>query len=142
MSFPSTSSPMRIVYMLSFLSFLLWSKHSFLLHSDKKKVELIRRKQHHNVCTIKCFWDGTGKSILSFTFKILRVVYDLKFVGPLEFKLVAPMPEQLKTTAMHFYSPGDARYTCYRYTSEKCIVVVPTCSGMGATKFKFWVLRS
>ena len=26
-----------------------------------------------------------------------RIVYDLKFVGPLDFKLVAPMPEQLKT---------------------------------------------
>ncbi len=32
-----------------------------------------------------------------------RIVYDLKSVGPSEFKLVAPMPEQLKTTAMHFY---------------------------------------
>ncbi len=50
----------------------------------------------------------------------------MKFIGPLEFKLVAPMPEKLKTTAMHFYEvpPG---------TSEKCIIVVPTCSGIGAT---------
>ncbi len=32
------------------------------------------------------------------------VVYDQKFVGPLEFKLVVPMPEQLKTTAMHIYN--------------------------------------
>ncbi len=31
------------------------------------------------------------------------IVYDLKFVGPLEFELVAPMQEQLKTTTMHFY---------------------------------------
>ncbi len=31
------------------------------------------------------------------------IVYDLKSVGPLKFKLVAPMPEQLKTNAMHFY---------------------------------------
>ncbi len=31
------------------------------------------------------------------------IVYDLKFVGPLEFELVAPMPEQLKATTMHFY---------------------------------------
>ncbi len=31
------------------------------------------------------------------------LVYDLKFVGPLEFELVAPMPEQLKTTTMHNY---------------------------------------
>ncbi len=29
------------------------------------------------------------------------VVYDLKFVGPLEFELVAPMPEQLKTTTIN-----------------------------------------
>ncbi len=62
------------------------------------------------------------------------IVYDLKFVGPLEFELVAPMPEQLKTTTMHFYVPPD--------TSGKCIVVVPVCSGVGATKLKFWVLRS
>ena len=27
-------------------------------------------------------------------------------------------------------------------TSGKCIVGVPVCSGMGATNFKFWVLRS
>ncbi len=30
------------------------------------------------------------------------IVYDLNSVGPLDFKLFAPMPEQLKTTAMHF----------------------------------------
>ncbi len=35
--------------------------------------------------------------------ELIVIVYDLKSVGPLEFKLVAPMPEQLKTTAMHFY---------------------------------------
>ena len=34
------------------------------------------------------------------------IVYDLNSVGPLEFKFVAPMPEQLKTTAMHFYCCG------------------------------------
>ncbi len=33
----------------------------------------------------------------------VKLVYDLKFVGPLQFKLVAPMPEQLKITRMHFY---------------------------------------
>ena len=38
------------------------------------------------------------------------VVYDLKFVGPLEFKLVAPMPEQLKTTSMHFYEASRKPY--------------------------------
>ena len=31
------------------------------------------------------------------------LVNDLKSVGPLEFKLVALMPEHIKTTAMHFY---------------------------------------
>ncbi len=82
------------------------------------------------------------------------VVYDLKFLGPLEFKLVAPMPEQLKTTAIVWWpvSVGDLdfEYACspcqLKYvppdTSEKCIVIVLTCPGMGATKFKFWVLRS
>ena len=30
------------------------------------------------------------------------LVYDLKFVGPLEIKFAAPMPEQTKTTTMHF----------------------------------------
>ena len=30
-------------------------------------------------------------------------MYNLKFVEPLEFKLAAPMPEQLKTTTMHLY---------------------------------------
>ncbi len=34
---------------------------------------------------------------------ITLLVYDLKCVGPLEFELVKPMPEQLKTTTMHFY---------------------------------------
>ncbi len=73
--------------------------------------------------------------------KIVLLVYDLKFVGPLEFKLVAPMPEQLKTIAMHVYEVSRKPYVPPD-TSEKCIVVVPTCSGMGATKFRFWVLRS
>ncbi len=36
----------------------------------------------------------------------LIIVYDLKCVGPLEFELIAPMPEQLKTTTMHFYVLG------------------------------------
>ncbi len=38
------------------------------------------------------------------------IVYDLKFVGPLEFELVAPMPEQLKTTTMHFYEAPRKPY--------------------------------
>ncbi len=37
------------------------------------------------------------------------LVYDLKFVGPLGYELVAPMPEQLKTTTIHFYeAQGNA----------------------------------
>ena len=40
------------------------------------------------------------------------IVYDLKSVGPLEFKLVAPMPEQLKTTTMHFYEVSRKPYMC------------------------------
>ncbi len=38
------------------------------------------------------------------------MVYDLKFVGPLEFNLVVPMPEQLKTTTMHFYVASSKPY--------------------------------
>ncbi len=41
---------------------------------------------------------------------IPSLVYVLKFVGPLEFKLVAPMPEQLKTTTMHFYEASKKPY--------------------------------
>ncbi len=44
------------------------------------------------------------------TLKTKPVVYDLKFVGPLEFELVAPMPEQLKTTTMHFYEDPRKPY--------------------------------
>ncbi len=49
------------------------------------------------------------------TYKVLKnseqsLVYDLKFVGPLEFELVAPMPEQLKTTTMHFYEAHRKPY--------------------------------
>ena len=39
-----------------------------------------------------------------------HLVYDLKFVGPLEFELIAPMPEQLKTTTMHFYEAPRKPY--------------------------------
>ncbi len=36
------------------------------------------------------------------------VVYDLKSVGALEIDLVAPIPEQIATTAMHFLKvPGE-----------------------------------
>ncbi len=40
------------------------------------------------------------------------LVYNLKSVGPLEFKLAAPMPEQVKTTAMHFYEVSRKPYMC------------------------------
>ncbi len=33
----------------------------------------------------------------------MKIVYDQKFAGPSEFKLVAPMPEQLKTTTTNLY---------------------------------------
>ncbi len=39
-----------------------------------------------------------------------EIVYDLKFLGALKFKLVAPMPEQLKTTTMHFYESPRKPY--------------------------------
>ncbi len=47
------------------------------------------------------FWDGHPEGF---------IVYDLKFVGPLEFGFVAPMPEQLKTTTMHFYEAPRKPY--------------------------------
>ena len=34
--------------------------------------------------------------------KSCQVVYDLKLEGTLEFKLVAPMLEQIRTTTIHF----------------------------------------
>ncbi len=40
------------------------------------------------------------------------LVCDLKFVGLLEFKLVVTMPEQLKTTTMHFYEAFRKPYMC------------------------------
>ena len=40
----------------------------------------------------------------------------------------------------HTSHSGKFKYVP-RDTSEKCIVVVLTCSGMGATKFKFLFLR-
>ncbi len=45
-----------------------------------------------------------------YTYQYFVIVYDLKFVGPLEFKLVAPMPAQLITTTMHFYEAPRKPY--------------------------------
>ncbi len=40
--------------------------------------------------------------------RILLVVYDLKSVGALEMKFVAPISEQIATTTMHFLKvPGE-----------------------------------
>ena len=49
------------------------------------------------------------------------IVYDLRCVGALEIKFVAPIPEQIATITMHFLK----------------VVGVPICSGMGATNIKF-----
>ncbi len=51
-----------------------------------------------------------------------------------EFKLVAPMPEQINHYIAFIYMPPD--------TSGKCVLVVPISFGVGATEFKFWVLTS
>ncbi len=55
-------------------------------------------------------------------------------------KFVAPMPEQINTPTMHFSEVS--RDPCYGSpeTLVQCIVMVPICSGMGATNLKFWVL--
>ena len=39
------------------------------------------------------------------------IVYDLKFVGPIEFKFVAPIPKQIKTTTMHLYEASNSTST-------------------------------
>ncbi len=75
---------------------------------------------------------------------LVIVVYDVKFVRPLEFELVAPMPEQLKTTTMHFYKAPRKNWGTKGVTLKGLLIIstVPVCSGMGATKLKYWVLRS
>ncbi len=47
----------------------------------------------------------------------------------LKMKCVAPMPEQINTPTLGI-----------RKTLLKCSIMVPICSGMGATNLKFWVL--
>ena len=38
----------------------------------------------------------------------MHLVYDLKSIGALEIKFVAPIPEQIATTTMHFPNvPGE-----------------------------------
>ena len=49
------------------------------------------------------------------------LVYDLKIIGPLESKLVAPMKQLIKPKKM------------------KCIAVVPICSGIGAMEINFMI---
>ncbi len=67
-------------------------------------------------------------------------------MGPLEFKLVAPMPEQMKSTTMYTlikkgillilstYFLPECIISMRTDTSGKCIVVVLNCFGMGATQ--------
>ncbi len=46
--------------------------------------------------------------ICLFKSKSVHLVYDLKSVGALEIKFVAPIPEQIATTTMHFLKvPGE-----------------------------------
>ncbi len=54
----------------------------------------------------------------------IRIVYDLRTQN---LNFVAPIPEQIETTAMHFPE-----------LSLKGIVVVFNCSGMGATNLNSW----
>ncbi len=51
-----------------------------------------------------------GATCVAIIFLPWAIVYDLKSVGPLEFKLVAPMPEQLETTTMNFYEVSKKPY--------------------------------
>ncbi len=60
------------------------------------------------------------------------IVYYLKFVGPLEFKLVAPIPEQLKTTTMHFYEAFRKPY--WKLPAEKLGETFPLFFVQGTLK--------
>ncbi len=60
----------------------------------------------YEMFTLKIIFDMKRKDPIEKS----NIVYDLKSVGPLEFKLVAPMPEQLKTTAVHFYEVSRKPY--------------------------------
>ncbi len=69
------------------------------------------------------------------------LVHDLTFVGPLELQLVAPKPEEknpTKYTTLIYSLPPDTP----QGKMHCCIFLVSICSGLGATKFKFWTLRS
>ncbi len=50
-------------------------------------------------------WMFFASALLDSNFGL--IVYALKFVGPLEFKLLAPMPEQLKTTTIISINSGN-----------------------------------
>ncbi len=54
---------------------------------------------------------------------VILIFYDLKFLGPLEFKLVAPIPEQSKTNTMHFYEASRKRY--YQLPAKKLGGIFP-----------------
>ena len=62
------------------------------------------------------------------------IVYDLKFVEPSEFELVAPIPEQLKTTTMRFCESS-------RKPAEKLGKFFPLFFVQGALKnMNFWFI--
>ncbi len=63
---------------------------------------------------------------------IIHLVYDQRTQNV---NCVAPIPEQIETTTMHFSEVSGDIY-CFLKTSYKCIAVVFICSGMGATNFK------
>ncbi len=87
---------------------------------------------------------------------MLLLVYDLKSVGALEIKSIAPIPEQRIWNRYCMKVPiNGSDLFCikiekgtrpvlilanHRHTTET--VGIPICSGMGATNFNFWALRS
>ncbi len=52
------------------------------------------------------------------TVMLSMLVYDLKFIGSLEVKLVAPMPEQIKTTMLQFYEASTMKTHVYLLTPQ------------------------
>ncbi len=73
-----------------------------LLPVNLSYLEIFTNKKKHE--SKESYYMISNLKIIIHALKIyIILVYDLKSVGPLEFKLVAPMPEQLETTANHFY---------------------------------------
>ena len=67
---------------------------------------------------------------------LLHLVYDLKSVGALEIKFVAPIPKQIATTTMHFPKvPGEL---CWKFSAQKLGINFSLFLVQGMLKKSFW----